>query len=73
MNTHTPRDPSGQFQSWNAVVDHSHQDGYRTGYSGGYSEGSQYSGKDAALGVLAMALGAAVWEIGKKILGGDQD
>lgn len=67
MNTYTPRDPQGQFQSWNTRVDEANRNGLSSGFSQGYSEGSEYNGTDAALGVLAMAVGAALWEVGKAI------
>ena len=49
MKTFTPRDSSGKFEAWGSRVE---------------GAGS-YTGQDAVVAVLAMAAGAAIWELGK--------
>lgn len=49
MKTFTPRDDRGQFESWGERVE----------------DAGSYSGQDAALGILVLAAGAAIWEFGK--------
>lgn len=54
MYTNTPRDNEGQFKSWNHKVNEAASEA-----------GSYNTPQDAALAVVIMAAGAAVWEFGK--------
>ena len=67
MKTLTPREPNGQFVSWNEIADHKAQSHFTQGYSQGYDTGSQYDWDDAVKAVALLAVGAALLEGAKAL------
>ncbi len=64
MNTYTPRNTHRQFESWNSRIENA-QNNERRKAQYQIQQAGQYNGTDAAVGMAAAAVGAAMWEVGK--------